>query len=101
MIYPMPGATAVPAGGFTLVFNFAAPGTLSIVQSAKSVTGSLQATAAPSPLPSPHASVPPSSLPLAGYSVPALGAHTQYEVLDTLASVGPCPSVSIGSFTTK
>jgi len=104
LLYPMPGATGVPDGNFTLVVGYSTtPPALQLVTG----SGGIPAFSSnawgppPSPMPSPAATPRSSSEMLYGLAVPALAAHTTYTAQVTFGSP-PCQSTeSAGSFTTQ
>jgi hypothetical protein len=104
MIYPIPGATGVPDGQFTLVVSFAPPGSITLASGATTL-GPLASAPVPSPLPTPNATPSPSSAQTyAGFAVSgALSSAATYTVTDTMPAVANCPATSqtIGSFTTQ
>lgn len=102
LIYPQPGSTAVPDGGFTAVVAYGGPpsGVLSFSGGATNVTAGPWGTP-PSPMPSPAATVPPGDY-LFGASVGPLQAATQYTAEYQVGQTGPCnPPTLIGTFKTK
>ena len=104
LLYPIPGATGVPDGNFTLVVGYSTtPPALQLVTGSGGIP-TLSSNAwgpAPSPLPSPAATPRSSSETLYGLSVPGLAAHTTYTAQVTFGSP-PCQSTeTAGSFTTQ
>lgn len=104
LLYPMPNATGVPDGNFTLVVGYSTtPPTMQLVTAAGGIPA-LSSNAwgpPPSPMPSPAATPRASSDTLHGLAVPALAAHTTYSAQVTFGSP-PCQSTeTAGSFTTQ
>jgi hypothetical protein len=104
MLYPMPNATGVPDGNFTLVAgygNFAPPTPKLVpVNGGAAVSGGAWGPA-PTPLPSPAATPRFSGETLYGSAIPALSAHTNYNVEVTVGTP-PCQTTeTAGSFTTQ
>ncbi len=95
LVYPIPGATGVPDGNFTLVAAYVPPGgTIALSSGA-----ALAAAAVPSPLPSPYASPAPNATAMSGFAVGALAPSTSFTV--ALSVPGACPAtVQLGQFTT-
>ncbi|HEY5339763.1 MAG TPA: hypothetical protein VIK27_01950 [Candidatus Aquilonibacter sp.] len=100
MLYPV-NASTVANGDFTLVLAYAVGSSISIAPSGGAAV-TLSAATVPSPLPTPNATPEPGYTP-AGYAVPALSAHTTYDVTANYTTGTVCPSTSqtIGSFTTQ
>ncbi|HEY9179675.1 MAG TPA: hypothetical protein VIO32_03085 [Candidatus Baltobacteraceae bacterium] len=104
LLYPMPGATGVPDGDFTLVVGYSSrPPQMQLV-TGSGVIPALSSNAwgpAPSPMPSPAATPRSSSETLYGLAVPALSAQTTYTAQVTFGNP-PCQTTeSAGSFTTR
>lgn len=104
LLYPMPGATGVPDGNFTLVAGYSVtPPAMQLVTGSGGIPA-LSSNAwgpPPSPMPSPAATPRSSSEVLYGLAVPALGAHTTYTAQVTFGTP-PCRTTeSAGSFTTQ
>ncbi len=104
LLYPMPGATGVPDGNFTLVVGYSVkPPAMQLVTAGAGIPG-LSSNAwgpPPSPMPSPAATPRSSSEVLYGLAVPALAAHTTYDAQVTFGAP-PCHATeSAGSFTTQ
>ena len=104
LLYPIPGATGVPDGHFTLVVGYSfTPPPMQIV----TAIGGMPALSSnawgppPSPMPSPAATPRSSSEVLYSLAVPALAAHTTYNAQVTFGTP-PCQAMeSAGSFTTQ
>lgn len=104
LLYPMPGATGVPDGNFTLVAGYSIrPPAVQLV----TASGGIPAFSSnawgppPSPMPSPAATPRSSSEVLYGLAVPVLAARTTYNV-DVTFGTPPCQTTeSAGSFTTQ
>ena len=100
LLYPIPNATGVPDGNFSLV---------TFVATSVSLTAGATVIAlgtpgpAPFPLPSPMASpYAGGGAMLQGEAAPALQTHTTYAVLDQRGAAGVCnPPLTLGSFTTQ
>jgi hypothetical protein len=105
LLYPIPGATAVPTAAGSLVFAGAPDSSITVSLTATGAPFTLGAlVAAPSPLPSPLATPSPSVSALSSAPYPPLAAATTYAVSYGLtATDGPCGNVRIaaGSFTTQ
>lgn len=104
LLYPMPGASGVPDGVFTMVAGYGTlappPAQLVPVSGGTTVTGGAWGPP-PSPIPSPAATPRSSTETLYGAPVPALAAHTAYDVQVTFGTP-PCQSTeTAGSFTTQ
>jgi hypothetical protein len=104
LLYPMPNATGVPDGNFTLVVGYgsAAPPVPQLVpvNGGAAVNGGAWGPA-PTPLPSPAATPRSAGETLYGSAIAALSAHTAYNVTVTFGTP-PCETTeSAGSFTTQ
>lgn len=99
VLYPVNGST-VEDGSFTLVLAYAAGSSISIGPSGGTAL-TLSTASVPSPLPTPNATPEPNETP-AGYAVPALSAHTTYDVTANYQPGTVCASTqAVGSFTTQ
>ncbi|MFN2450285.1 MAG: hypothetical protein ABR508_10960 [Candidatus Baltobacteraceae bacterium] len=99
MLYPIPGASNVPDGDFTMVTAYAT--SLTLTAGAQIVVLPPPGSA-PSPLPSPMATPFIQGEPLQGEAVPSLQSHTSYAVTDQRGTRSNCnPPTNIGSFTTQ
>lgn len=104
LLYPIPDATAVPDGNFTLVVGYGTatppPAQLVPANGGTTVIGGAWGPP-PVPLPSPAATPRSSSETLYGAQVPVLAAHTSYNVQVTVGNP-PCQTTeTAGSFTTQ
>ena len=104
LLYPMPNATGVPDGNFTLVVGYGpvAPPAPQLVPTGFGgyVAGGSWG-APPSPMPSPAATPRSSSETLYGSAIPALASNTAYTLQVTFGNP-PCQTTeSAGSFTTR
>ncbi len=107
LIYPMPGATAIPDAGVTVVVaapSSNAPLTIAPALSPMSGPGIVSSgsfVAIPNPLPTPHLTVPTGDV-LYAFTYTALAAHMTYTVVFPLST--GCVTLSecnAGSFTTR
>jgi hypothetical protein len=104
LLYPMPNATGVPNGNFTLVAGYGTftppPAQIVPANGGTTIAGGPWGPA-PSPLPSPAATPRSSSETLYGSAIPALAAQTTYNV-DVTFGTPPCQTTeTAGSFTTQ
>lgn len=104
LLYPMPNATGVPDGNFTLVVGYGTfpppPAEIAPANGGTAVAAGAW-SAPPSPMPSPAATPRSSSETLYGAPVPALASHTTFEV-DVTVGTPPCQQTeTAGSFTTQ
>jgi hypothetical protein len=102
MMFPENGATAVPDGNFTLVLSWQYGTRLDLDAGGTVAVQGLNAVPVPGPLPSPSATAPPNSTPVA-YAVPGLHANTTYAVVGHFAVTNGCSTydMPVGSFTTQ
>jgi len=97
LVYPVPNATGVPDGNFTLVLGGPAQTKLML-----NGVGPLAAAAVPNPLPTPDASPSPVPSEYSGYAVGPLAAATTYTITETIAAGTACQATeSFGQFTTR
>lgn len=104
LLYPMPNASGVPDGNFTLVAGYGTftPPPIEIVPAngGAAIAGAAWGPP-PSPLPSPAATPRSSSETLYASAIPALAPHTTYNAQVTFGSA-PCQTTeTAGSFTTQ
>ena len=104
LLFPIPNATGVPDGNFTLVVGYGSftPPPLEIVPASggSAIAGSAWGPP-PTPLPSPAATPRSSSETLYASTIPPLSAHTTYNAQVTVGTA-PCQTTeTAGSFTTQ
>jgi hypothetical protein len=97
LIYPVPNATGVPDGNFTLVLGASVQMGLML-----NGAGPLVSAAVPNPLPTPSAPESPAPFGYSGYAVGPLAAATTYTLTEVMAAGTPCQATeTFGQFTTR
>jgi hypothetical protein len=101
LVYPMPGATGVPDGNFTMVVSFKPVLPITLVGNT-AVVGPLVPAMVPNPLPTPLATPRPAGHQ-AAYAVGPLAPATTYTLTMNVPANQHCPAKveTGGSFTTR
>jgi hypothetical protein len=103
LVFPSPGATAVPTNVGKLIFSYSSASNV-VTVSTKSGGIVVEATMVPATAPLPSSLPTPAGTIYGMINVPILSPSTTYAVVDTITVTGTCGYTStddMGSFTTQ